>query len=259
MSSLTHRLDRYLLSRLGIARSMVRLLLAQGRILVDGIAASGADQPVDQFSRVVVDGVPLPFVTPVYLKLHKPVGVLSATRDAQHPTVIDLLDHPVRDTLHLVGRLDRGSSGLVLLTNDGRWSRALMAPAAGVEKVYEVRVEKPLTQAMVDAFAAGMHFAYEDIVTLPARLEILEDTLARITLVEGRYHQIKRMFGRFRNPVLALHRVRIGVVALPASLTAGRSCALSADEIAGVRGPCSGPPLAPRRTPARPAPGPDRD
>lgn len=234
MSAHTHRLDRYLYARLGLARHAARPLLAQGRILVDEVPAISADQQVDQFSRVVVDGTALPFVTPVYLKLHKPVGLLSATRDAQHRTVIDLLEHPVRETLHLVGRLDRGSSGLVLLTNDGRWSRALMAPESSVEKVYEVRVEQPLTQAMVDAFAQGMHFEYEDIVTRPARLEILEDTLARVTLVEGRYHQIKRMFGRFRNPVLALHRVQIGVVALPADLPPGRSCPLCAGEINGI-------------------------
>ena len=233
MSAHAHRLDRYLFARLGIARHAIKPLLAQGRILVDEAVATSSDQQVDQFSRVVVDGAALPFVTPVYLKLHKPVGVLSATRDPHHPTVIDLLDHPARDTLHMVGRLDRSSSGLVLLTNDGRWSRALMAPEAGVEKVYAVRVAKSLTQAMVDAFAQGMHFEYEDITTLPARLEILEDTLARVTLVEGRYHQIKRMFGRFRNPVLALHRVQIGRVSLPGDLLPGLSCPLSADEVSG--------------------------
>jgi len=231
MTASAHRLDRLLNHTLGLPRSTVRLLLAQGRILVDGQLAGSASQPVDRFTRITVDGEALPCVTPVYLKLHKPVGVLCATRDAEHSTVIDLLQHPARDTLHLVGRLDRASSGLVLLTNDGRWSRALMAPDAAVEKVYEVRVWDRLTQEMVEAFAVGMHFAYEDITTLPARLEILDDTLARVTLVEGRYHQIKRMFGRFRNPVLTLHRVRIGAVTLPADLAEGRSCALDAQEL----------------------------
>lgn len=233
MSANSHRLDRFLLARTGIQRRALKPLLAQGRILVNEAPAHGADQLVNQFSRVVVDGTPLPFVTPVYLKLHKPAGVLSATRDARHTTVIDLLDHPARSSLHLVGRLDRGSSGLVLLTNDGGWSRALMAPEARVEKVYEVQVLNPLTQDMVAAFAHGMRFDYEDITTLPARLEILEDTLARVTLIEGRYHQIKRMFGRFRNPVLALHRVQIGVVTLTPDLLPGRSCSLRAVEVAG--------------------------
>jgi len=232
MSAQTHRLDRFLFARLGLPRSAIKPLLAQGRILVDGQPASAADQQVTQFSRVVVDGTALPCVTPIYLKLHKPVGVLSATRDPHHTTVIDLLDHPECHTLHLVGRLDRSSSGLVLLTNDGRWSRALMSPESHVEKVYEVRVGKPLTTAMVEAFALGMHFEFEGIDTLPARLEILDDTLARVTLTEGRYHQIKRMFGRFRNPVLALHRVRIGAISLPADLPTGHSCALRAEEVA---------------------------
>jgi len=231
MTASAHRLDRFLNLTLGLPRTAVRVLLAQGRILVDGQVASAGNQPVDRFTRVEVDGEALPSQTPVYLKLHKPVGVLSATRDAAYKTVIDLLEHPARDTLHLVGRLDRGSSGLVLLTNDGRWSRRLMSPEAAVEKEYEVRVRDRLTQEMVEAFAAGMHFAYEGITTLPARLEILDDTLARVTLVEGRYHQIKRMFGRFRNPVLALHRVRIGAVTLPADLAQGRSCALDAAEL----------------------------
>ncbi len=225
-----HRLDRFLNHTLGLTRSAVRGLLAQGRVVVDGNVACTGSQPVDRFTRIAVDGETLPCDTPVCLKLHKPVGVLCATRDAVRTTVIDLLDHPAGDTLHLVGRLDRASSGLVLLTNDGRWSRALMSPDA-VEKVYEVRVRDRLTEAMIEAFAAGMHFAYEDITTLPARLEILDDTLARVTLVEGRYHQIKRMFGRFRNPVLALHRVRIGAVVLPADLAQGRSCALDAEEL----------------------------
>jgi len=231
MPSSAHRLDRFLNQTLGLPRSAVRGLLAQGRILVDGNVACAGSQSVDRFSRIAVDGETLPCETPVYLKLHKPPGILSATQDARHTTVIDLLEHHARETLHLVGRLDRASSGLVLLTNDGHWSRALMSPGAAVEKVYEVRVRDRLTETMVEAFAAGMHFAYEDITTLPARLEILDDTLARVTLVEGRYHQIKRMFGRFRNPVLALHRVRIGAVVLPEDLAQGRSCGLDAQEL----------------------------
>ncbi len=231
MPASTHRLDRFLNQTLGLSRSTVRMFLAQGRILVEGREASAGNQQVDQFTRIAIDGEALPCQTPIHLKLHKPPGVLCATRDAVHTTVIDLLQHPARDTLHLVGRLDRASTGLVLLTNDGRWSRALMSPEAAVEKVYEVRVRDPLTLQMVEAFAAGMHFAYENITTLPARLEILDDTLARVTLVEGRYHQIKRMFGRFRNPVLALHRVRIGAVTLPTDLGEGSNCALDEEEL----------------------------
>lgn len=228
----THRLDRYLGNALGINRRDVKPLLAQGRILIDDAPALAVDQLVNQFSRIVVDGKSLPSETPVHLQMHKPVGLLSATTDVRHPTVLDQLEHPARESLHIVGRLDKNSSGLLLLTNDSRWSQALMAPQNGVAKVYLVGVAKPLTQVMIDAFAAGMHFPFEDITTLPARLEILEERVARVTLVEGRYHQIKRMFGRFRNPVRSLHRIAIGSLSLDPDLQPGQWRELSASEAA---------------------------
>lgn len=234
MAAGSHRLDRYLGRLLGLNRRDVKPLLAQGRIVVDGNPALGADQLVNQFSRINVDGTPLPGVTPVHLQMHKPAGLLSATKDSRHPTVFDDLVHPARLTLHIVGRLDRHSSGMLLLTNDSRWSRSLMAPENGVTKVYVVRVAKPLTQAMVDAFAMGIHFPFENITTLPARLDILETCVARVTLTEGRYHQIKRMFGRFRNPVLDLHRIAIGGLSLDQALAPGQWRELSAAEVSGI-------------------------
>lgn len=232
MAAGSHRLDRYLGNTLGINRRDIKLLLAQGRVLVDDAPAIAVDQLVNQFSRILVDGKLLPHLTPVHLQMHKPVGLLSATRDARNLTVLDQLEHPTKADLHIVGRLDRNSSGLLLLTNDSRWSQALMAPESGVRKVYLVGVAKPLTQVMVDAFAAGMHFPFEDITTLPARLEILDECLARVTLVEGRYHQIKRMFGRFRNPVVSLHRVAIGPLSLDPVLEPGQWRELSTSEAA---------------------------
>lgn len=234
MAAGSHRLDRYLGNTLGINRRDVKPLLAQGRVVVDDAPALAVDQLVNQFSRIVVDGKALPSVLPVKLQMHKPVGLLSATRDTRHPTVLDQLEHPARESLHIVGRLDRNSSGLLLLTNHSRWSQALMAPESGVHKVYLVGVAKPLTQVMIDAFAAGMHFPFEDIITLPARLEILDECLARVTLAEGRYHQIKRMFGRFRNPVLSLHRIAIGGLKLDPSLEPGQWRELTTEEAAGA-------------------------
>lgn len=235
MASGSQRLDRYLSKTLGINRREVKPLLAQGRILVDGVCISAAAQLIDEFSHVSFDDRALQAKLPVYLMLHKPVGILSATTDPQHTTVIDLLQRADKGDLHIVGRLDRGSSGLLLLTNDGRWSRALMAPEHDVPKVYLVTLQNPLTPDYVKAFADGMHFDYEDITTRPARLEILEERLARVTLVEGRYHQIKRMFGRFRNPVLALHRTSIGNLPLDPGLAPGQSRELTPAERKGLR------------------------
>ena len=122
----------------------------------------------------------------------------------------------------IAGRLDRSTSGLVLLTNDGRWSKALMAPGNKVPKVYLVETRDPIPRETVEAFARGFHFPTEDITTLPARLEILGERHARLTLHEGRYHQVKRMFHRVNNRVLSLHRQSIGPINLPPDLAPGQ-------------------------------------
>ena len=225
MSGKKHRLDRFISAKTGTPKSKVRLMLAQKRIYVDGQLATDINQPIDQFSHVALDGAVVQNNTRRYIMMNKPIGVVSATKDEQHKTVMDLLveKNINTDDLHIVGRLDLHSSGLLLLTNDGDWSRALMSPENKVAKVYEVTVEHPITDECIQAFANGMYFSYEDITTKPAQLEKLSECVAKVTLEEGRYHQIKRMFGRFRNPVLALHRVSIGEIKLDDGLAPGES------------------------------------
>ncbi|MCY0966657.1 pseudouridine synthase [Parathalassolituus penaei] len=223
------RLDRFLAAHLQCSRKTIRAVLAAGRVVLDGELARDPDKVVGPFTRVELDGECLQGRRPLYLMLHKPVGVVCATEDEQHRTVLDLIRaHPEDltaselDDLHIVGRLDLNTSGLVLLTNDGEWSRRLMSPEHKVAKVYEVRLANPLSPEYVTAFAEGMYFPYEDITTQPAQLEILGERQARVTLTEGKYHQIKRMFGRFRNPVVALHRHSVGEWKLNSSLQAGQ-------------------------------------
>ena len=239
MHSRRTRLDRFISEHSGINKRDVRLLLAQGRVQVDGANAASIHQAVDQFSHVVFDGQVLQSDRPVYVMLHKPVGVVSATKDDKHRTVIDLLDRPDRHQLHIVGRLDLNSSGLLLLTNDGRWSRQLTSPENEVTKVYRVTLANPISTDRVDdyveAFAQGMYFPFEDITTRPAGLRVISEHVAEVTLEEGRYHQIKRMFGRFRNPVIGLHRRAIGALDLDETLLPGQSRELSEQE-AGVLG-----------------------
>ncbi len=212
------RLDRLIASSTRYTRRDVRLLLAQGRIQINGRNADAINQVIGPFDTVTLDAACLQHHEPIYLAMHKPVGIVSATRDHAHRTVLDCLredttlglDDAELNSLHIVGRLDLNSSGLLLLTNDSDWSEQMMSPDNKVTKVYDVTVGKPLNDRYISAFAAGMYFSYEDITTQPARLEIVSEYVARVTLTEGRYHQIKRMFGRFRNPVLALHRTSIG-------------------------------------------------
>ncbi|MCU8035601.1 MAG: 16S rRNA pseudouridine(516) synthase [Shewanella sp.] len=235
MQSKRGRLDRYLCTQLHTHRKAVRELLLLGRVRVDGLIVKDMDRQVDEFSHIQLDGQILQANTPVYLMLHKPIGVVSATKDTQHKTVIDLLDCEVRDELHIAGRLDLNSSGLLLLTNDSRWSDALMSPTHKVDKVYRVTLANPLTEEYIAAFAEGMYFSFEDIMTQPAKLVILADHVAEVTLKEGKYHQIKRMFGRFRNPVVGLHRLSIGDIVLDEALASGESRVLTAAEVACIR------------------------
>lgn len=234
MQSKTARLDRFLSKRTGISRKDVRPLLAQGRVTVDGTVATRINQVIGEFTHIQLDNEVLQARRPIHIMLHKPTGVVSATRDERHKTVIDLLAHEDRSDLHIVGRLDLNSSGLLLLTNDGRWSRRLSSPQSGVDKLYQVTLEKSITADYVEAFAEGMYFAYEGITTRPARLRIIDDRHAEVSLVEGRYHQIKRMFGHFQNRVLQLHRIAIGNLHLDSTLDAGQSRRLTALEVDSI-------------------------
>ncbi len=223
MQSKRTRLDRFISQHTGINSKDVRLLVAQGRLKIDGHSASEIHQFVDEFTQVILDEKVLQAKIPVYIMMNKPIGVVSATKDDKHTTVLDVLKKSLDekeimrldiDNLHIVGRLDFNTSGLLLLTNDGRWSRRLTTPEHKSAKLYKVTLANPIDEGYIHAFAAGMHFPFENITTRPATLQIVSEHVAMVTLVEGRYHQIKRMFGRFQNPVIKLHRVAIGTLTL---------------------------------------------
>lgn len=225
------RLDRFLAQYCQISRKNVRLMLAKNRVLINGAVARDIDEIIDTFSQITLDGQVIQENSAHYIMLNKPIGVVSATRDEKHKTVIDLLEYPFKSELHIVGRLDLNTSGLVLLTNDSRWSERLTLPEKKVTKRYIVTLQNKLSEAYVSAFAEGMYFAYEDLTTQPAKLTLLSNYQAQVELVEGRYHQIKRMFGRFRNPVVALHRCSIGNLPLDGQLATGLSRILTQQEV----------------------------
>lgn len=230
MKTTSYRLDRFISKHSEYSLSDVRLLVAQKRILIDGQAATSVQQKVTQFTQVQLDDQCLQNNQAIYILLNKPKGYVSATRDSQHPTVMDLIDHPRKASLHIAGRLDLNTTGVVLLSNDGTWTRKMSLPESHLAKTYEITVAQPLNDDYVRAFQQGIYFAYEDITTQPAQLEILTDFTARLTLTEGKYHQVKRMFGSFRNEVLALHRSSVGHICL-GELMLGESRLLSPDEI----------------------------
>lgn len=225
------RLDRFLTRHRNDSCKEVARQLADGRVMIDGAVEFCGIRRINRFTKVELDGKILQEKQAVYLMLHKPAGYLSATMDSQHPTVMELIDHPLRDELHLAGRLDRASTGLVLLTNDGRWSKLITEPQEEISKVYQVTTRDRISPETVRRFAEGIYFAYEDLTTRPALLEIVAEREASITLHEGRYHQVKRMFHAVGNQVLSLHRESIGPLLLNDTLPPGKFRSLSAEEI----------------------------
>ena len=229
------RLDRFLANLPSHNRQQVRLMLAQRRVRVEGVVVSDPLTEVREFSRVELDDQLLQAGRPArYLMLHKPQGCVSATQDPQHPTVLDLLPTALRDDLHIAGRLDFNTTGLMILTNDGQWSRRLTQPATKLPKHYLVETEDDIAEHYVAKFREGFYFAFEDLTTQPAELVLLSPHSARLSIIEGRYHQVKRMFGHFNNKVLRLHRERMGPLELDPNLAPGHYRALSADEIQAI-------------------------
>lgn len=226
------RVDRFLSNLPCFNRKQVRLLLVEKRVRIDGSIVSDPHAEVREFSRVEVDGEVLQPGKPVrHYMLHKPPGCVSATRDPEHPTVLDLIHEPDKEDLHIAGRLDFNTTGLMLMTNDGSWSRRLTQPQTKLPKVYYVETEQEIGPQYAATFNAGLYFAFEDLTTQPAELNVLGPKTARLSIVEGRYHQVKRMFGHFDNKVLRLHRERMGPLMLDPSLKPGEYRPLSADEI----------------------------
>ena len=206
------RLDHYIAKHLRISERNARTRIARGEFLIGDHVCTNLQRRVTRFDEITTtDAVIQSAIPPLYIALHKPAGILSATTDDEHTTVVDLIDHPDKHTLHLAGRLDRTSTGLILLTNDSDWSESLSHPDNKVAKVYLVETDRPIPESAASRFAEGFHFASEDTTTRPAQLELLGPTTARVTLFEGRWHQIKRMFHRLDGIRLqALHRESIG-------------------------------------------------
>lgn len=228
------RLDRFIGSRLSCSARTVRYLIAERRIRLNGVAIDRGDQEISKFCLVEANGSVLQSGTPIYLMMHKPRGCVSATTDRRNPTVLNLMDLPGKEQLHLAGRLDFNTTGLLLLTNDGNWSGRITLPRQKIPKTYRVHTREPISAGYVEKFAAGIYFRFENLTTLPAELKILSANTAELTLFEGRYHQVKRMFGFFGNEVIALHRLSVGGIVLDENLAAGAYRHLTAAEVSSV-------------------------
>lgn len=233
------RLDKLLAGTGKWSRREVKALVRQGLVRVDGRLAASAEDKLDPAAAIItVAGETISLCRFTYVMLHKPAGVLTATEDRKQPTVLDLLPPELRRIgLAPVGRLDKDTEGLLLLTNDGELAHRLLSPKYHVDKRYLARVDGELSAADAEAFARGMTLG-DGLECLPAGLEVLPDRVCIVTLREGKFHQVKRMLAARGAPVLYLKRLSMGPLVLEDSLAAGAYRLLRAEEILALYRVC---------------------
>ncbi len=226
------RLDKYL-SHAGYGtRMQVQKIIKKGTVIVDGALCMNPGLEIT--SQVVqVEGQVATYEEFYYLMMNKPTGVLSASKDTRQPTVLDIIGDEIPVAVHVVGRLDKDSTGLLLLTNDGQLSHQLLSPKNKKPKVYLVTIDQPITTEEIKTLEAGIML--DEKKTLPCIILPTEECVYTVTLFEGRFHQIKRMFHHVKRNVLSLHRIQIASLYLDQTLPLGSYRPLTEQEIYELR------------------------
>lgn len=227
------RLDK-ILSDAGVAgRKEIKDMIRAGRVWVNGAAVKKADAKFDEAeARIEVDGVLLATDAFVYYMLYKPEGVVTATEDRDQKTVIDLLPEELkRRGLFPVGRLDKDTTGLLILTNDGEYAHKVISPKSHVDKMYRAKTDGIADETDAKAFAEGIVLR-DGTECMSAKLTVTGTDICYVTLMEGKYHQVKRMLASRGKPVAALHRCSIGQLVLDETLKPGELRKMSAEEVA---------------------------
>ncbi|MCY7102507.1 pseudouridine synthase [Streptococcus oralis] len=231
------RLDKFLVACAVGSRTEVKNFLKAGRVTVNGKKEKSAKLQInEERDEIRFDGQVLEYEEFVYYMMNKPQGVISATEDSKHRTVLDLLDDIARSKeVFPVGRLDIDTHGLLLLTNDGQLAHALLSPKRHVEKTYLAQVEGIMTQEDVEAFVKGIPL--KDFICQPAKLEIMSvdpeknQSLVRVTIAEGKFHQVKRMVAYCGKEVVDLQRLTMGTLILDEKLKRGEWRRLTKEEL----------------------------
>ena len=234
------RLDKYLVACAIGSRTEVKNFLKAGRVTVNGKKEKSAKLQIDEvIDEICFDGQKLDYEEFVYYMMNKPQGVISATEDSKHKTVLDLLDDLARSKeVFPVGRLDIDTHGLLLLTNDGKLAHALLSPKRHVDKTYLAQINGVMTDADVETFAQGIPL--KDFTCQPAKLELVsidrekEESLVRVTIAEGKFHQVKRMVAYCGKEVVDLQRLTMGTLTLDENLKRGEWRRLSKEELEGL-------------------------
>ncbi len=229
------RLDKILASQGTLSRKDIKELIKKGRVTLNGTVVKDSSVKIDTESdRVTLDGEILSLKKHIYIMLNKPQGVVSASEDKQDKTVIDLVPEELyRNNLFPAGRLDKDTTGFVLITDDGDFAHKILSPKNHIFKTYYARLQRPLPTEQIKKLENGITLA--DGTTLKeASVKVIEDTespLVEIRICEGKYHQVKRMFAATGNCVVSLHREKMGKLSLDSSLKAGECREITQEEL----------------------------
>ena len=228
------RLDKFICQSTNLTRTLAKREIARSNVKIDGEVVRKADHKVTADMDVWFSGKSLSQRAPRYIMMHKPLDVICSTVDEEHPSVMNLIEADKREELHIAGRLDVDTTGLVLITDDGKWSHRVTSPKRACNKRYRVQLAEAIAPTAVADFAAGIHLRSEDKPCLPAKLEILSEQEVLLTIQEGKYHQVKRMFASQGNSVVGLHREQIGDIVLDPALELGEWRYLTDEEASSI-------------------------
>ncbi|GAA68760.1 16S rRNA pseudouridine(516) synthase RsuA [Pseudoalteromonas sp. BSi20429] len=225
------RLDKFISHLAEIPRTQARANIKRKEVSVNGEVITSHNFQLAQQDEVLYQGTPLVFLGKRYYMLNKPVGYVCANSDELHKTVFDLLDEPNMSDFHVAGRLDIDTTGLVIITNDGDWSHKITSPKSNKFKTYLVETQEPITDEALEQLRTGVMLHNEKDLTRPAIAERLANYGLRLSISEGKYHQVKRMLYAVDNKVVELHREQIAGITLDENLASGEYRLLTAQEI----------------------------
>ena len=208
------RLDKFVCKSTELTKEQALTLIHEGRVKVNSDPVTIESTQVHENNKVTLDGsalIPRPFR---YLIMNKPANTICSNIDEAYPSLFNYIAEGNNAELHIAGRLDSDTTGLVLITDDGRWSYNIITPSKTCEKVYRVSLRKPITEGAAEQFAIGLKLQGESQLTRPAKLEVITPQEVLLTITEGKFHQVKRMFSAIGNKVTSLHREKIGGISL---------------------------------------------
>ena len=223
------RLDKFICKSTSLTKAEAIAQIENGSVIVNGEVMTNNAKQVHENNVITLAGQTLIPRASRYIMFHKPLNTICSNVDELYPSILNFIDVDRAADLHIAGRLDADTTGLVLITDDGRWTHTITSPKNQCEKVYRVGLRDPISEDATIKLAAGVQLQGESCLTLPAKLEIVSSRDVLLTIVEGRFHQVKRMFAAIGNKVRSLHRERIGAVSLDIDAESWRY--LSAEEV----------------------------